>query len=119
MNPRHTIIDDREFWQKLERAACVWLCGAGVKRLWFDGFIPETARDTQAGADIEGIAWVGDGPRLQHEYRFVASVPQKLLHRRKQFHIDDIVIDEAKKRVALSLSAVSSPNQTMKRIAAD
>jgi hypothetical protein len=115
MRERHAIIEDREFWDRLEYAASSWLTSSSEKRLrryWIDGFIPETAKNTQRGADIEGIVWVGEGSRQEHEFRFVASVPQKLLHRRAQFHINDIVVDKAQKHVTLTLSPSSSPNQS-------
>jgi len=39
--------------------------------------------------------WVGEGSSTQHQYRFVASVPQKLLHGRMQsFAIESILFDE-------------------------
>ena len=122
MNPRHAIIGDKDFWLRLERAASAWLSSSDKKllrRFWIDGFVPETAKDTQRGADVEGVIWLGEGSRQQHEYRFVASIPQKLLHNRGTVAIDDIAIDDTQKQVALRLSAVASPNQAMKRIATD
>ncbi|MBA2435709.1 MAG: hypothetical protein H0W34_09670 [Pyrinomonadaceae bacterium] len=113
MLDRHAIIEDRDFWDRLEYAACAWLADSGEKRFWIDGFIPETAKNTRRGADVEGIVWVGEGSRKQHELRFIASVPQKLLQRWAQFHIDDITIDEARKEVTISLSPPSSPNQSL------
>jgi hypothetical protein len=116
MRDRHAIIEDKDFWEQLEYAATARLAESSQKllrRFWIDGFIPEIAKNTKRGADIEGIVWVGERPRYQHEFRFVASIPQKLLHRREQFHIDDIAIDEARKQVTLSLSPPSSPNQAL------
>jgi hypothetical protein len=116
MRDRDAFIEDRDFWERLEYSASAWLGGSQEKRLrrfWIDGFIPETAKNTQRGADIEGIIWVGEGPRDQYQFRFVASVPQKLLHRRAQFHIDDIAIDEAQKQVTISLSGPSSSNESV------
>jgi hypothetical protein len=58
MNLRHTIIGDKEFWSRLERAASAWLSSSDEKhlrRFWIDGFIPETAKNTQRGVDVEGI----------------------------------------------------------------
>jgi hypothetical protein len=116
MHDRHAIIEDTDFWSRLEYAATAWLAESGEKRLrryWIDGFIPETAKNTQRRTDIDGIVWLGEGSRGQHEYRFVASVPQKLLHRPAQFHIDSIVIDETQKQITLSLLSPSSPNQSL------
>ena len=120
MNPRHAIIDDKEFWSRLERAASAWLSSSEEKQLrrfWIDGFSPETATDTQRGADVEGVIWLGEGSRQQHEYHFIASVPQKLLHHPGTVAVDDIVIDGVQRHVALTLSAVASHNQAMERTA--
>ena len=99
----------------MEYAGSAWLASSHEKRLrrfWIDGFTPERIKDTRRGADIEGIAWVGKGSD-QHEYRFVASVPQKLLSRRASFAIDDITVDDAQKQLTLTLSATSSPNKSL------
>jgi hypothetical protein len=93
MRDTHAIVEDSDFWSRLEYAASAWLGSSQEKRLrryWIDGFIPETAKNTQRGADIEGNAWLAEGSRQQYECRFIASIPQKLLHRRAQFHIDDM-----------------------------
>jgi hypothetical protein len=77
---------DALFWTKLAYSACGWLRDsedASLRRFWIDDFLPESATDTKRGVDVEGTAWVGDGPRGdQHPYRFIVSVPQKMLHRR-------------------------------------
>src|SRR6266480_4314304 len=105
MITRHGITNDSELWERLEYSASAWLTSSDDKRLrrfWIDGFTAETAKNTQRGADIEGTAWIGEGSR-QHEYRFVASLPQKVLHGRHAFVIDDITIDDAKKQLTLIL----------------
>jgi hypothetical protein len=116
MRDTHAIVEDSDFWSRLEYAASAWLGSSQEKRLrryWIDGFIPETAKNTQRGADIEGNAWLAEGSRQQYECRFIASIPQKLLHRRAQFHIDDMAIDEMQKQITISLSVPSSPNQAL------
>ena len=117
MRDRQAIIEDSNFWSRVEYAASAWLASSAekqVRRFWIDGFVPESAGNTQRGANIEGMVWLAEGSRQQSEYRFVASIPQKLLHRRESFAIDDISIDETEKQVALSLSAVSSPNRSLR-----
>jgi hypothetical protein len=90
---------DATFWTRLAFTACGWLREAddeSLRRLWVDDFIPESATDTKQGVDVQGTAWVGDGPRVQHPYRFIVSVPQKMLHhRRDSFSIDRFILDEA------------------------
>ena len=89
---------DALFWTKLAYSACGWLRDsedASLRRFWIDDFLPEGATDTKRGVDVEGTAWVGDGPRDQQAYRFIVSVPQKMLHRRRDtFSIESFVLDE-------------------------
>ena len=97
MSERHQILNDQEFWSRLEYEASRGLANSADQALtqfWIDGFLPEAISDTKSGADVEGIVWVGEGPRIQHQYRFVVSVPQKMLHRRrKSFSIDRFDLD--------------------------
>jgi len=98
MNERDEIISDQPFWSRLEYSATAWLATAAdrnLRRFWIDGFIPEAMRNTNRGGDVEGTVWVGEGSSTQHQYRFVASVPQKLIHGRMQsFAIESILFDE-------------------------
>ncbi len=85
MNDRDEIISDQPFRSRLEYSATAWLATAAdrnLRQFWKDGFIPEAMRNTNRGGDVEGTVWVGEGSSTQHQYRFVASVPQKLLHGR-------------------------------------
>ncbi len=88
---------DALFWTKLAFSACGLLRGsedAALRRFWIDDFLPESATDTKHGLNIEGTAWVGDGPRDQQPYRFIVSVPQKMLsHRRDSFSIERFDLD--------------------------
>ena len=99
MSDRYQVMDDQEFWTRLEYDACAWLQSSeekALRRFWIDGFVPESIKDTKRGADVEGTVWVGDGPRKQYAYRFIASLPQNMLHRRGEtFSIEQLVLDEA------------------------
>ena len=67
-----------------------------LKHFWIDGFLPETSTNTKYGVDVEGMAWVVDRQK-QAPYRFIVSVPQKMLYRRRQvFSIQQIELDQAK-----------------------
>jgi len=100
-------MDDKEFWDRLEYDASRWLGNSddrALRRFWIDGFLPETVTDTKRGVDVEGTAWVGDGAREQHPYRFVVSVPQKMLRRgRSVFSIEHVVIDAAQQTLQIEV----------------
>lgn len=90
------ILDDEEFWTRLEYDASQWLQSSNDKELrrhWVDGFTPTNAVNTKRGLDAEGVAWVmGEGGC---EYRFLVSIPQKLLHRKKQkLEIESLSLDK-------------------------
>lgn len=95
---RHQIMRDTLFWTRLAFTACGLLREAddkSLRRFWIDDFLPESATDTKHGVNVEGTAWVGDGPRAMHPYRFVVSIPQKMLHRRRDcFLVDHFALDE-------------------------
>ncbi|MFN0055800.1 MAG: hypothetical protein ACKV0T_26955 [Planctomycetales bacterium] len=96
LSDRHQVLTDAHFWSELEYSACRWLRASTDPRLkyfWVDGFVPETIRDTRRGVDVEGFAWVVDG-QVQHRYRSVVSLPQKLLRgTRQDFVIDQMIFD--------------------------
>jgi hypothetical protein len=110
---RHQIMKDPIFWTRLAYTACGWLREAddkSLRRLWIDDFIPESATDTKNGVDIEGTAWVGDGPRVQHPYRFTVSIPQKMLHRRRDsFSIDRLILDETQQTLRVEIAGGAGP----------
>ncbi|MFO1485715.1 MAG: hypothetical protein U1F71_20300 [Verrucomicrobiaceae bacterium] len=98
---------DALFWTQLAFTACGWLReseDASLRRFWIDDFLPESATDTKRGLDVEGTAWVGDGPRDQHPYRFVVSIPQKMLHRRRDsFSIERFDLDEERHNLQVEI----------------
>ena len=60
-----------------------------LRRLWVDDFIPDRAIDTKYGVNVEGAAWIPS------RFDFVASIPQKMLHRRRDcFCIRSFVVGE-------------------------
>ena len=108
-NQRHEVLKDRPFWSRLEYAVSGWLAASGepqLRWLWCDGFLPESTADTQFGVDVEGIAWVGNG-KTQQPFRFVASLPQKLLQSdRENIAIDQLRLDEEQRTLMLSIAAL-------------
>lgn len=107
VNERHKIIDDLEFWDRLEYDTSRWLEGSedkALRRFWIDGFLPESIIDTKHGVEVEGTAWVGVGAREQRPYHFVVSVPQKMLHRRRQsFSIERLSLDAAEQTLRIQV----------------
>ena len=112
MNDRHQLLNDREFWTRLEYAATQWLENSedvAFRRFWVDGFLPDSAKDTNFGADFEGTAWVGIGARRQDQFRFIASLPQKMLGRQAPpFVIEQLSLDEAQQTLQLTLAMPDS-----------
>lgn len=108
MSERHQLLNDREFWTRLEYAASQCLENsedAALRRFWVDGFLPDSARDTKFGADFEGTAWVGVGARRQERFRFIASLPQEMLVRKAPaFVIELLSLDEAQQKLHLTLA---------------
>jgi hypothetical protein len=109
MSDRHQILNDREFWERLEFDSCRWIENANdahLKRFWIDGFLPEKATNTKFGVDVQGVAWVGAGPRKQWPYGFVASLPQKMLYQRcPQYTIQQLTLDEKEQVLRVVLLA--------------
>ena len=95
------------FWTGLAYTACGGLRLAddpALRGFWVDDFLPESAIDTKRGVDVQGTAWVGDGSRM-HPYRFTASIPQKMLHRRrKSFSIERLDFDHARRALQVVIS---------------
>ena len=108
MHDRHHIKDDQQFWEQLEYTASHWLQSSGdvtLRRFWIDGFLPETAKNTKRGVDVEGMAWVGLGQRRQSQYHFVVSVPQRMLRKRETFSIEHLAVDEAEKTLQIVVAS--------------
>lgn len=100
---------DPLFWTNLSYRACGWLRGAedrSLRRYWVDDFLPESSTDTKLGVDVTGAAWVGEGPRVQHTYRFIVSIPQKMLfHRSRNFSIEQFMLDDVQKTIQIEVAA--------------
>lgn len=106
MKERHQIMTDTHFWMRLEGDATVWLHEKVHGGLWIDGFNPEFIKNTKSGVDIEGVAWVANGGRSQSPYRFLVSVPQKILHRHRDcLFIEDLVLDDGQKTLEIRIAA--------------
>jgi hypothetical protein len=105
---RDNILQDSEFWLKLEYGMSPWFRNCedtSLRGYWCDGFIPGSMVNTKDGVDVRGTAWIADSPRSQTEWEFRASVPQTMLARRRdQFVITDVVVDRQRKYLALSVS---------------
>lgn len=90
-------MSDALFWTRLAFTSCGLLresADARLRGLWIDDFMPESASDTRRGVAVEGTAWIGDGPRAMHQYHFIVSVPQRMLHRcRDTFSITSFDLD--------------------------
>lgn len=106
-------MQDSLFWTRLAYQACGWLRDSGDESLrwfWIDDFIPEIANDAKHGVDVEGTAWVGDGSRSQHPYRFLVSVPQKLLFRHERgYFIKQLAMDKVSKTLQLQIGSLDEP----------
>jgi len=103
----HQIMDDDEFWTRLEFYASHWLENSDdrtLRRFWIDGFLPQTIRGTKRGTDVEGMAWVYGDPQIRHPYRFIVSVPQKMMHSRRQtFSIEQLTLDNAQQTLRIEV----------------
>jgi hypothetical protein len=104
---RHEILNDPLFWTRLASHACGWLRGSedkSLRRFWIDDFLPESATDTKRGVDVTGTAWIGEGPRAMHPFRFIVSVPQNMLHRnRDHFAIEQLMIDDGQRTLQIQI----------------
>jgi hypothetical protein len=90
----------------LEHTASGWLGKSQNplhRRYWIDGFLPDAITNTKEGLIVTGVVWMMSESR-DSEWRFFASVPQKLVHRRtRPFQIEDVWIDEDKRTLEFSL----------------
>ena len=102
---------EASFWTHLAYAACGLLQNAAdksLRRFWIDDFMPESATDTKRGVDVEGTVWIGDGPRAMHSYRFAASIPQRMLHRRQDgFLIEHFDLDSERRTLRIKITPES------------
>ena len=109
MSIPHPILNDQEFWTRLEFVSSDWLQQSTdevLRRFWIDGFIPEANSNTRLGTEVTGVAWVAEGPRNQTAFQFVVEVPQKLLHRpERPFLIRCLSLDAMEKIIRIELSS--------------
>jgi hypothetical protein len=115
INERHHILNDQNFWTRLEFVASRWLETSddrNLRRFWIDGFLPEIARNSSFGIDVEGVAWVGDHFRRQWQYRFTVAVPQKMVYRWKiPFVIERLSLDEENQTLQIELARLRSDSE--------
>lgn len=112
MDQRHQFLKDPDFWTRLEFVASRWLETSDerdLRRFWIDGFLPEVARNTRLGIDVEGVAWVGDHFRHQWQYRFTVALPQKMIcHCKMPFVIERLSLDEQNQTLQIELARLKS-----------
>jgi hypothetical protein len=108
MHDRHEILKDADVWLRLEFWLSAWFRENrvhGFLGCWCDGFVPEAARDTRLGIEISGGVWLVNEPHWERRFSFVATVPQRMLHRRRDDCVmTDIVLDEAHSRLTFTLA---------------
>lgn len=113
MDERHQVLIDQEFWQRLEYDATRWLQQSHDRTIscfWIDGFLPEGAKNTKRGVDVEGTAWVCRGA-AQFPWRFVARVPQNLLRPDdRHFQIESLALDQEQEVLIVAVARLKSVN---------
>jgi len=112
---RDEILTDGDFWLQLEFTASGWFASCddhNHRGYWIDGFLPQVAKNTKSGLEVEGTAWVVDGAGNQMEYQFVADLPQKLLNRRAPaFIINGLTLDERHRMLRVKLAKPSATTE--------
>ena len=107
MNERHQIMTDRDFWITLEFDLSGRLSQShdrAMRKYWIDGFTPEFVSDTESGVNVEGEVWIAEGQRCQTKCRFLARLPQALLHRKiRDFEYEVVCLDIGKKYLELNI----------------
>jgi hypothetical protein len=108
VNDRHQVLADKEFWLALEFSLSGWFRTCADRSLggfWCDGFLPHSANDTKHGVDVYGNAWIVDGRKVQREYAFVVSIPQRMLSRRRNdIRLTGVDIDVAHERLQFAVA---------------
>ncbi len=114
MNTRHQILNDSEFWLALEYDMSRILSqhhDKEMRKFWIDGFIPQSVSNTKFGIDVEGEVWIAEGQKNQTKCRFLAKIPQKLLHRKiRDFKYDIVCLEIEKKYLELNIEKLE-PNK--------
>jgi len=105
------IMRDKTLWTRLEYEASALLsCSTDrdLRRFWVDGFIPEAFARTSRGLDVKGTTWIGEGPRTQHQYSFVASVPRGELNRQTEdFKIESLLFDHKQQLLTIVIANIT------------
>lgn len=108
INPRYQILNDRDFWLRLEFDVSDYLSQSPdntIRKYWIDGFIPASASNILTGLNVEGEVWIVEGRRSQTKCRFLARIPQSLLHRTiRDFEFEITVFDPSRKYLELEIS---------------
>ncbi|HEY1051669.1 MAG TPA: GNAT family N-acetyltransferase [Prosthecobacter sp.] len=101
---------DTLFWLRLEYHVGAWLNDNVRQGYWNDGFRPEGIKDTRHGVEVEGITWVCFGSEVLPPFRFVVSIPQKMLRRgRERFVIEDVLFNEAGRDIRIAVACEAKP----------
>ena len=84
---------------------------------WGDGLIPESVQDAREGIAVFGIAWIASGRDSQDKFSSFASIPQRMLGRRRAgAAIGDVMIDLPRHELRRSdVPARNSPGYSSER----
>jgi hypothetical protein len=119
VNDRYEVLQDAQFWLTLEYGLSGWFrtcADSSLRGFWCDGFIPQAASDSKGGVEVKGIAWIGGGRNEQHKCAFTASIPQKMLARRRdEFVVTELTLDLERKDLRLAVAPAKSPNKSLER----
>lgn len=120
VSDRHQVLEDKTFWLVLEYGLCDWFRTCGDSSLggyWCDGFVPQSANDTKEGVEVTGIAWIAEGRKPQRKCSFIASIPQRMLSRRRDnFVIADLALDLDHDELRFAVApAAKTPNTSLER----
>lgn len=109
-------MDDMDFWLMLEydmSGRFYKSLEKEMRKYWIDGFTPQFIDNTKTGVEVRGDIWVAERSNAQIKYRFLARVPQKLLHRKiRDFNCEIVVLNVARKYVELNIET-RKPNKAI------
>jgi hypothetical protein len=78
LTERDFLVDEQEFWERLEYRVCGELAGMedrDLRALWCDGFIPRQLLIDDGPPRIIGYAWMAIGAREQDQWNFIFYLP--------------------------------------------